>query len=120
MGCRFPKAARLVRSSEFRRVRSEGRSLSTRVLLLGWVAGAGEGPARFGIVTGRRLGGAVDRVRARRRLREAIRLERAAFADGAWVVVVARRACLELPLPELRRELLRLAGRASILSGPSR
>jgi len=118
MGFRFPKAARLARSGEFRRVREQGRSVSGRLFLLGALAGAGEGPTRFGIVTGKRLGGAVVRVRARRRLREAVRLERAGFAPGVWVVLVARRGCLEVTLPELRRELLRLGGRVSILSRP--
>jgi ribonuclease P protein component len=118
MGFRFPKAVRLHRSGEFRKVRENGRTASGRMFLLGALAGAGEGPARFGIVTGKRLGGAVLRVRARRRLREALRLERSAFHPGAWVVLVARRGCLEAPLPELRRELLRLGERTSILTRP--
>jgi len=117
MGFRFPKAARLSRSLEFRRVREEGRSLGGSCFLFGYLRDAEPGvPARFGIVTSRRLGGAVVRVRARRRLREAIRHERSGFAPGSWVVLIARRGCLEQSLPALRAELLRLAGRASILS----
>ncbi len=50
-------------------------------------APGGEGPPRVGVVAGRRVGGAVARNRAKRRLREA--LARVELADGTAYVVVA-------------------------------
>jgi ribonuclease P protein component len=47
----------------------------------------GDGPPRVGVVAGRRVGGAVVRNRAKRRLREA--LARVELRDGATYVVVA-------------------------------
>lgn len=50
-------------------------------------AKGGGGPPRVGVVAGRRVGGAVVRNRAKRRLREA--LARVELADGTAYVVVA-------------------------------
>ena len=115
MAFRYPRSARLTRSPEFRRVREEGASYPGRHVLLGVLRGAEEGPPRFGIVAGRKVGGAVERNRARRRLREIIRTHRALLVPGCWVVTVLRRGAAEADTQSLRREWLRLAGRALIL-----
>ncbi|MEO5883980.1 MAG: ribonuclease P protein component, partial [Candidatus Limnocylindrales bacterium] len=47
---------------------------------------------RFGLATGRRLGGAVVRNRVRRRLREAIRVMTPSFQPGWDVLIIARPA----------------------------
>lgn len=115
----FPKAARLRRASEFARVRKQGRTIHGPGLVVNILPGAEPGvPARTGIITSRKVGNAVERNRVRRRLRESIRKDRHRFAVGAWMVVVARRAALDIPMESLRDELLRAAERASILSGP--
>lgn len=67
---------------------------------------------RIGIVTSRRVGGAVVRNRVRRRLREIVR---AHFpAAGVWLVLVAKRATADATFEDLRGEWLRLGRRASI------
>jgi ribonuclease P protein component len=59
-----------------------------------------------GFTVTRKIGGAVVRNRARRRLREAARLVPAAmFAPGVNYVVVARPAALTCPFPQLRSDL---------------
>ncbi len=72
-------------------------------------------PARLGLVTSRRVGGAVQRNRVRRRLREMFRARRGHFVPGLWLVVVAKNGAAETPFATLREEWLRLAGRLSIL-----
>lgn len=64
------------------------------------------GPAGVGFTATRKLGGAVVRNRARRRLRAAIdSLPRVVFAPGWNYVVVARGAALTCPFSQLRSDL---------------
>jgi ribonuclease P protein component len=73
------------------------------------------GPARFGIITSRRVGNAVTRNRVRRRLREIVRLNYRRLATDSWLVLIARRAAAEASYRLLEQEWLRLAERTSIL-----
>jgi ribonuclease P protein component len=74
-----------------------------------------ETPARIGIITSRRVGGAVVRNRVRRRIRELVRHSLAEMASGAWVVVIAKSAAATAVFEDLRGEWLLLARRLSIL-----
>ena len=71
-GGRGPKRRRLSRSAEFERVYRQGRSKGNRFLVLYAFPREddSEGP-RLGLSVGRRVGGAVDRTRVKRVLREA-------------------------------------------------
>ena len=71
------------------------------------------GPWRSGVITSRKVGGAVQRNLARRRLREIIR--HAGLQDGIWVVTVARWRILEANFAELKQDWMRAARRARIL-----
>ena len=116
MALRFPKSARLFRASEFQRMRGEGAAIHGKFMLLSVLPRAGNGSARIGIITSRRVGGAVERNRVRRRLREIVRAELAHLLPGAWLVIVARHRAVEAEFAELRDEWLRLASRAHVLS----
>ena len=61
-----------------------------------------ERESRVGIVTGSRLGGAVVRNRAKRRIRAAWRLEVEASIGPRDVVIIARTPVTEVPFAELR------------------
>ena len=68
-------------------------------------AAAGEG-ARFGFTITKKIGGAVERNRIRRRLRHALAGVIGEHADGRFdYVVVARRAALEIEFTKLSAEL---------------
>ncbi len=113
---RFPRAARLANAGEFRRVKDRGRTLGGRFLVLGVLREADPGRAtRIGLITSRRVGGAVVRNRVRRRLREAIRESRGRLRPGAWLVVIARHVAARATAAELRTEWLRLVERAALL-----
>ncbi len=85
---RFPRGARLLRHADFERVYKQGRrhfSASMTVFYLQRPEvqlGKGKSPGapglRVGFTVGRALGGAVQRNRMKRRLREAVRLTRRA------------------------------------------
>lgn len=105
---------RLVPSALFREAYDQGRRQFGRCMVL-WLR-SGEGAAlRLGVVTGRKVGEAVERNRVRRRLREVYRRNRQLFG-GAWdVVLVGRRAAAEASWADLSAELLALARRAGLM-----
>ena len=73
------------------------------------------GVNRVGITTGKKLGHAVVRNRARRRLREVYRLNEALFKPGFDIVVVARHKCVTADFQKLTKAYLSLAEKAGIL-----
>jgi ribonuclease P protein component len=95
---RGPKRRRLSRSAEFERVYRQGRSKGNRYLVLYAFPReeeAEDGP-RLGLSVGRRVGGAVDRSRVKRVLREAFWEEARRLPAGSDYVVVARPESLPL------------------------
>ena len=91
-----PRRSRISRSAEFDRVYRQGKSQASRHLVLyAFPRGGGDGP-RLGLSVSRKLGGAVDRNRIKRLLREAFAVEEARLPTGYDLVVVARPDLREL------------------------
>jgi ribonuclease P protein component len=97
-GGRGPKRRRLSRSAEFERVYRQGRSKGNRFLVLYAFPreDRGDDGPRLGLSVGRRVGGAVDRTRVKRVLREAFWEEARRLPAGSDYVVVARPESLAL------------------------
>ena len=116
-GGRTPRRRRLSRSAEFERVYRQGRSKANRFLVLYAFPRESEGQApdagpRLGLSVSRRVGGAVDRTRVKRVLREAFWAEAPRLPEGADYVVVARPEARDLAeregMPGMRRALAEL------------
>ena len=110
---RGTKRRRLSRSAEFERVYRQGRSRGNRFLVVYTFPREAGSPdadgARLGLSVSKRVGGSVERSRAKRVLREAFRAEQELLSANADYVLVARPALRELDeregLTGVRREL---------------
>ena len=117
----FPRGARLLRHADFERVYKLGRRhFSASMTVFYWqrpeaaVAAAADArkPAmasglRIGFTVGRALGGAVQRNRMKRRLREAVRMTRPTGGASADVVINPKKSLLTVEVAAVVNEVSR-------------
>jgi len=93
----------------------EGVSFHGKFIVLSVLKNAPTPGVRVGLITSRRVGGAVERNRVRRRLREIVRAARPQIHVGTWVTLIARQAAAAASSQTLAAEWQHLARRSSIL-----
>lgn len=104
---------RLTGSIEFQRVRSAGKAYAHPLVVL--VARRNDlGSTRCGVSAGRRCGGAVERNRAKRRLRAIWSRLAPSIAPGWDVVLEARRGSVTAEAGELLQSVIDLTRRAGL------
>jgi ribonuclease P protein component len=114
------KRGRLSRSAEFERVYRESRSHGNRYLVLYTFPREDEGGVRLGLTVSRNVGGAVERNRVKRLLREAFDAEGANVPANHDVVIKARPDVREPAeregLDAVRAQLAELLEKAGLAS----
>jgi len=84
---------------------ARGAKVATAGFVLQALKRADGGPVRVGFTVSRKVGGAVERNRVRRRLREVVRLSAAAdMRSGHDYVLIGRRAALSLPFERIHED----------------
>lgn len=105
---------RLRHRADFARLRAVGQTVATPVLVLS-VAPNDLPHNRYGVIASRRLGAAVTRNRARRRLREAIRHWHPHLPAGHDMVFIARHRVIDCPYQDILAGVESALRRAGLL-----
>src|SRR2546430_17623919 len=105
---RFRPAERIRRRAEFQQIYDRGLKVHSRYTTLFLLANT-LGVGRLGIAATRKLGGAVERNRAKRLIREVFR--RNNIAAGFDVVVIPKRELLDASLSTLEADYRNLLAR---------
>jgi len=109
---------RLKHRADFLRVAAKGRKAPVHGLVLQALARPDAGPARIGFTVTKKIGNAVARNRARRRLKEAARMVlRGQDVSGVDLVLIGRDATGKRPFPDLLDDLRRALAKTGVAVG---
>lgn len=106
------RTTRLRKHADYQRVYQASRRHTSASMTYFFRMRAAEEPVtpqpRIGLTTGRVLGGAVERNRIRRRMREAVRLHMSQLPQGVDVVLHPRKQVLDMDFAKLEVEVSRI------------
>lgn len=109
------RALRLRKSSDFQRVRQQGRSITSRLLILAWLPNEAAN-VRVGFVVSKRISKlAVERNYIKRLQGEAVRHILPRLPAGYDIVFSARQQVTTVDLHALEQDMLTLLQRARLL-----
>ena len=111
----LPRARRIKQGRDFARARTQGRRVASGCLIANWMVLPRGSAARVGVITGRKIGAAVARSRARRLLREAFRLNQMRLDRAVDLVLVARPSIAGKSFAEVEADLLTALRKAGLL-----
>ena len=103
----FPRGVRLLRHTDFEQVYRLGRRHFAAHVTVFYLRRAETEGMRVGFTVGGALGGAVERNRMKRRLREAVRLQWPERMPAVDVVINPKKSALDMDFSELGKEVAR-------------
>ena len=112
---RLNRASRLAQSRDFARVRQQGERLAQGCLIANWNKLPDGAQPKLGVVTSKKIGGAIVRSRARRLLRESFRQHQHEFAQPVELVLVARNSIAGKEFADVEKDFLAALNRANLL-----
>jgi ribonuclease P protein component len=104
---KFPRSVRLLRHADFERVYKQGRRHFASHMTVFYLRRAEGDSLRVGFTVGRVLGGAVQRNRMKRRLREAVRLQGLTTNIPVDVVINPKKSLLTVEFGTIKSEVVR-------------
>jgi len=115
----LPRARRIKQAREFARTKLQGKRVVSGCLVANWLSLPIGSTSRLGVITGRKLGGAVVRTRARRLLREAFRLHQWELRQPVELVLVARSSIVGKHFLEVEKDFLAALRQSKLLKEAS-
>jgi len=114
MNYRLDKTRRIINNNEYRLVYKHGKYEVGRMCVLYRMPVAKQ-PTRIGFVTGKKVGGAVQRNRARRLMKEVYRLHQHEIREGYHIVIVGRGPLKDATYERAEKEILYLLRKSKLL-----
>lgn len=114
---RFSRSLRIKKGRDFTRLRAQGNRLTLGCLVANWQPLNPGTASRLGVITSRRIGGAVVRNRARRLMRECFRLHKEQLSKPVDLILVARPSIVGKSFADVERDFLTSLRKAGLLKG---
>ena len=105
---------RLTRSTDFKRVRRDGKSNAHPLIVLIGLKNQ-VSITRVGVAAGKRVGNAVKRNRTKRLMRAAARELHPQIKEGWDLIIIARKPIIQSTMPQVRDALEELLQRAHLI-----
>lgn len=109
----IPSNFRLKKKSEFKRIFDAGISYPGKYIVL--VILKSSDKKKIGFIASKKVGNAVERNRARRLMREVIRLNISHIIDGAQIICIARATIKGASYTNVEKAILQLLKRSKII-----
>jgi ribonuclease P protein component len=116
---RLSRASRVTQNRDFVRIRQQGERLAQGCLVANWNKLPDGASPKLGVVTSRKIGGAVQRTRARRLLRESFRQHQHEFTQPIEIILVARNSIAGKKFADVEKDFLTTLRRAGLLRNDS-
>ena len=114
MDYRLDKTRRIINNNEYRLVYKHGKYEVGRLCVLYRMPVAKQ-KTRIGFVTGKKVGGAVERNRARRLMKEVYRLNQHQIREGYHIIIVGRGPLKDATYERAEKEILYLLRKSKLL-----
>jgi ribonuclease P protein component len=112
---KLPGSRRIKLGRDFARARTQGKRITVGCLIANWAPAPDATTSRLGVITSKKIGGAVVRNRARRLMRESFRLHQHELAQPVDLILVSRSSIVGKGFAEVQNDFLEALRRGGLL-----